>query len=389
MKSRYSSGEPVKERTGTILFFVNSPDFFLSHRLPVALAAKELGFSVHVATGPGSSAQRIVDVGLRHHFIPLSRGGINPFSEMKCIFHILFLLLRVKPDLLHLVTIKPVLYGGVLGRLVRTPSVVYAISGLGTLFIGGSAFNFILRLVFGFLVSFAFGHSNSRIIFQNVDDFDALSDVARVPGRNVVFIKGSGVDLRQYVFAPEPTGVPVVTFAGRLLKDKGVLEFVEAAREIRRRGVEVHFWLAGATDAESRSSISPEYLRHLTNEGIITVLGHRSDVPKLLSASNIIVLPSYREGFPKVLIEAAACGRAIVTTDVPGCRDAVHDGDTGVIVPPRDVSALASAIKGLIEDPARRSRMGVNGRSMAEREFSIDRVVDMHLKIYRELRLPF
>lgn len=262
---------------------------------------------------------------------------------------------------------------------------VAAISGLGTIFIDRKWDRFWMRLGIEWLYRVALGHSNAKVIFQNPDDRAALIGMSAVRKEKTALIRGSGVSLATYHIRPEPEGVPVVTFAARLLEDKGVREFVEAARMLKERGVIARFWLAGSPDPGNLTSVSEDHLSRWSKEGVVEVLGHQSDIPDLFANSNIVVLPSYREGLPKTLIEAAACGRAVVTTDVPGCRDAIEPETTGLLVSARDAENLADAIQTLIEDPDRRKQMGASGRALAEREFAIEKVVDAHLEIYYEL----
>jgi glycosyltransferase involved in cell wall biosynthesis len=199
-------------------------------------------------------------------------------------------------------------------------------------------------------------------------------------------IRGSGVDLQYYPMLAEPKGIPVIIImASRLLKDKGVSEFVEAARSIKSMGIKAIFQLVGEPDLGNLESVTSEDLKFWQEEGVIECLGFRSDIAALFSQAHIVVLPSYREGLPKVLIEAAACGRAVITTDVPGCRDAIEPDVSGVLVPARDASALAKEIERLMKDDELRQEMGRAGRDLAEREFSIEKVVATHLDIYQEL----
>lgn len=366
-----------------LLFFVNSPEFFLSHRLPLAIAARDVGFEVHIATSPGRGANIISDYGFMHHAIPLMRRGRNPLVEAKILLRISRLILQVRPDILHLVTVKPVIYGGLAARLSPKTFVVAAISGLGTVFVERGKKLSLMRHVLGVLYRLALGREYTHVIFQNDDDRGVLRSIGALSRASTSLIKGSGVLLEDYTFQDEPTGCPVVTFAARLLADKGVREFVGAARLLRSRGVKAQFMLVGSTDPGNLTSISDGELDAWARSGVVEVLGYREDIEDVLSHSNLVVLPSYREGLPKVLIEAAACGRAIVTTDVPGCRDAVIPNETGLLVPARDVTALADAIQTLIDDPVRRRGMGAAGRALAEREFGIERVIDAHLEIYR------
>lgn len=373
---------------GCLLFVVNAPEFFLSHRLPLAIAAREAGFDVHVATGPGSACGDIAKLGFKHHTLPLSRSGRNPLEELRSLWALFRLMRKARPALIHLVTIKPVLYGGLMARLAGVPAVVVAISGLGTVFVQQEGHGAWLRRGVEMLYRLALGHRNIKAIFQNPDDRAVLIRLDAVCLEQTVLIRGSGVVLSAYPVCPEPDGIPVVAFAARLLKDKGVREFVQASRILRDRGVSARFWLIGSPDTGNPSSVTESEVAQWGEEGVIEPLGYRSDVGTLFSQSNIVVLPSYYgEGLPKVLIEAAACGRAVVTTDHPGCRDAIEPGQTGVLVPVRDATALADAIQSLIEDPVRRRQMGTAGRALAEREFAIEKVVEAHLKVYQELIL--
>lgn len=368
-----------------LLFVVNIPEFFLSHRLPLAIAARGLGFSVHIATGAGPACQQISELGFEHHLLPISRSGRNPLAELRTLWGLYRVMRKIRPDIVHLVTIKPVLYGGLMARLTGVPAMVAAISGLGTIFVERQKAHTWIRRSVEWLYRLSLGHLNAKVIFQNPDDLAALTAMRAVHEDKTALIRGSGVSIAAYPMRPELEDVPTVTFAARLLSDKGVREFVEAGRLLKVRGVTARFLLAGSLDPGNLTSISEEELSLWSNEGVVEVLGYQSDIPGLFASSNIIVLPSYREGLPKVLIEAAACGRAVVTTDVPGCRDAIVSGKTGLLVPARDVSALANAIQSLIEDPVRRKMMGAEGRALAEREFAVEKVVDAHLSIYQEL----
>lgn len=368
-----------------ILFVVNSAEFFLSHRLPVALAAQKAGLEVHVATSGGVSVREIERWGLQHHTVPISRSRQNPLAELVTIFNLYQLFRRLKPNLVHLITIKPVLYGGIAARLSGGPSVVAAVSGLGTVFVAQSFAAGARRLLVSLLYRMAFRHRRLAVIFQNPDDRDALLGISALEKCEARMIRGSGVSLDDYSYKSEPEGVPIVVMASRLLRDKGVYEFVEAARLLKARHVPVLMRLIGAPDPGNPTSVSEADLNGWFLEGVVELLGYREDVAQQYEAANIVCLPSYREGLPKGLVEAAACGRAVVTTDVPGCRDAIEPGVTGVLVPVKSATALADAIQMLIEDPESRFRMGMAGRKLAEEAFSIDRITEQHLEIYEEL----
>jgi len=373
--------------TTSLLFVVNDPAFFLSHRLPLAEAARKEGFNVQIATMRGSAVEKIKQLGFTHHTFPLSRSGGNPLKELATFFSLWRLLRQLRPDLVHLVTIKPVLYGGIAARLTKVPGVISAISGLGFLFVKRSGLRVrLLRYVALFLYRLAMGHPNQRVIFQNSTDRGVLVGAGGVREDKTSLIRGSGVDLRVYAMLPESAGALVVVMASRLLRDKGIFEFVEAARILRSRSVKVRFQLIGEPDSGNPESVTAELMRAWQEEGLVDCLGFRSDIPDLFSHAHLVTLPSYYgEGLPRVLIEAAACGRAVITTDRPGCRDAIVPDVTGLLVPVRDAQALADAIQQLIEDADLRQRMGKAGRRLAEKEFSIEKVVQAHLDIYRTL----
>jgi len=374
---------PARQR---VLLIVNDAGFFVSHRLPVALAARDAGFEVHVATAPGKQAAVIRSHGITHHPLRLSRGGINPFSELAAFVGIVRLLRGLRPDLVHLVTVKPVLYGGIAARLTGVPAVVAAIPGLGHVFAVNTIRTWALRRLTTIAYSVALNREGLKVIFQNDDDRETLIRRAAVPRERTIIVRGSGVDLCTYHPVPEPSGPPVVTFASRLLGSKGVYEFVAAAESLRSRGVEARFQLVGGVDTHNAGSVSAAEVARWRSEGTVEVVGHLPNMAQVFGASNLVVLPSYYgEGLPKVLAEAAACGRAIVTTDMPGCRDAVEPDITALLVPPRDVNALAEAIYTLLNDPARRRAMGTAARALAEREFAIERIVAQHLEVYRSL----
>ncbi|MDS1138798.1 glycosyltransferase family 4 protein [Pusillimonas sp. SM2304] len=368
-----------------LLFVVNNPAFFLSHRLPLALAAQQAGFDVHVATMDGPSVSRIVGQGLAHHVLPMSRSGKNPIQELRSIYAMWRLFRRLRPDIVHAVTIKPVLYGGIAARLAGVPAYVAAISGLGFIFTRPvQGFDF-LRTAATMLYRLALGHRNSRVIFQNTNDRDVLRQAGVVRPEQAVLVRGSGVDLEGFSMVPEPAGPPVAIMAARLLADKGVREFVDAARLAAGDASGLRWRLVGSPDPGNPASMTPDQLAQWRQEGVVECLGERNDVAQLYQQAHIVVLPSYREGLPKSLVEAAACGRAVVTTDVPGCRDAITPGVTGVLVPVQDARALADAVLDLARDEDRRRAMGRAGRELAEGEFDIRKIAQVHLDLYASL----
>lgn len=377
------SGESQKR--SRLLIVLNDARFFLSHRLEIAIRAKAAGYDVHVATPPSADVQEIVAAGLTHHSYSLTRGKARPLAEIRTAMALWKLFRSVKPDVVHLVTIKPVLFGGIIARMTGVPHVVLAVSGLGFIFLSRGVKARFVRAAVVRLYRSAFRSSSLRVVFQNADDRDELVGATGLDSSKVVRIRGSGVDLAKYLPTSPPAGIPCVVMASRLLRDKGVFEFVDAARNARQFGDVARFLLAGELDPANPASVTEEELAEWRNGGVVEVLGQCQDVAALFAQASIVVLPSYREGLPKVLMEAAACGRPVVTTDAPGCRDAIEPGVTGLLVPVRDSIALAAAIRLLLDDPGLRRSMGLAGRKMAEREFSVERVARLHLEMYRDL----
>jgi glycosyltransferase involved in cell wall biosynthesis len=379
------AGDTVS-RSSKLLFVVNDARFFLTHRLPIARAALAAGYEVHVATPADASAARIEQEGLRFHAIPISRHGRNPWRELQSLYQLYRLYRSLQPDLVHHVTSKPILYGGVAARIAKVGAVVNAISGLGYLFINQHLGTRALRWTVKHVYRLALGHTNTRGIFQNPDDRDLFVRDGLITTASTVIIKGSGVDLKLFAPTPDPDNhPPLVVLASRLLWDKGVGEFVEAARQLKAQGLMARFALVGDLDPGNPASVPRPQLDAWINAGIVEWWGQRDDIPAVFAQAQVVCLPSYREGLPKVLLEAAACGRPIVTTDMPGCREIVHAEENGLLVPVRDVPALAQALATLIADPALRARMGRRSREIAEHEFSVERVVAQTLDVYTEL----
>lgn len=371
--------------TKTFIFVVNNPEYFISHRLPVGLTLLKQGHHVHVM-GPGDCPKSLLEYGFTFHAMPMSRKGKNVFQELNTLYSLYLLFKQIRPDLIHLVTIKPYLYGGIAARLARVPAVVSAVAGLGTLFIGKNFKFRLLRSLLFPVFRLAFFHKNQIVIFQNNDDRLLLTDWLNINQNKTFLIRGSGVDLNAYTFISEPlTGKPVITFASRLLFDKGLAEFVEAIKLLNGLGVEAFYQIVGDIDLGNPSSATDNDIQAWRSIPNLNILGYQDDMAAIFKDSNLVVLPSYREGLPKVLIEAAACGRAVVTTDVPGCRDAIIPDITGLLVPVKDSAALAGAIEQLVRDPALRMSMGVAGRHLAEESFSIEQVVEQHLSIYQQI----
>jgi glycosyltransferase involved in cell wall biosynthesis len=367
------------------MFVVNVDWFFLSHRLPIALAAQQQGYKVHIATGLTNKLDELQGYGFVVHPLKMDRSDSGLVSIWRSLVEFWMLFRAVRPDVLHLVTIKPILLGGIVARLARVPAVVAAVSGLGFVFISHGVKAAVRRRLVGIVYSVALGQRNLKVIFQNMDDRVAIGKLAHLQDSKVELIRGSGVDLAKFIHKPLPLGAPVVILVARMLIDKGVREFVQAARLLKQNGVLARFCLVGAVDPANPASLNDAELAQWAKEGIVELWGHRADMPEVLLAAHVVVLPSYREGLPKILMEAAACGRVVVTTDVPGCRDAITPDVSGILVPVRDAVALAEVIMGLIDSPARCQAMGNAGRTLAESAFDVRHVVAKHLRIYQDL----
>ena len=374
--------------TRRLLYLVNDAGYFASHRLPLALAARDAGWEVHVATRPDAALERLGAAGLAIHALPISRSGLRPDRELRSLLAARRLIRSLRPELVHCIALKAVLLGGLAARLaarpIDTPPVVLAIAGLGHVFTETTPSARLLQAAFRALLPLAAG-ARGRFILQNRADFERLEAMPALTGR-CRLIAGSGVDPAVYRAEPEPEGLVTVLMASRLIRKKGVAEFVEAARRLRAAGVEVRFRLAGDSDPGNPATVTRAELEAWHAEGAVEWLGRRDDVPALLAASHIACLPSYYgEGVPKSLIEAAAAGRPAVTTATPGCADIVRDGENGLTVSPRDVEALAEALRRLIEDGALRRRLGARGREIAIAEFGLEQVIAETLALYREL----
>lgn len=368
-----------------ILFVVNVDWFFISHRLPLALEALAKGYEVHLACGVSDKKEYLENLGLKVHPLNLSRSGTGIKGELKAFIELFNVLKKVAPDIAHFVTIKPVLYGGIVSRFLNIHNKVFSISGLGFIFIKQGLKATLVRTVVKTMYKFALGGKNSHVIVQNPDDKAVLDSIVKVP---ITLIRGSGVDLSQYQYIEENNQKIKVSMACRLLKDKGVFEYIEAAKIIKNLEFKienysnVEFELYGDIDTHNPASLTLEDIQKIKKDGFVNVYGFSSDIAKVFCDSNIIVLPSYREGLPKVLIEAAACGRAVVTTDMPGCRDAIEPNVTGLLCEVKDTESLASVIEKLIKNKSLRIRMGKAGRKLAEQEFDINKVVEKHFDIY-------
>ncbi|MFH5834132.1 glycosyltransferase family 4 protein [Halalkalibaculum sp. DA384] len=369
-----------------LLFVVNDYSFFVTHRLPIANTCIDRGWDVHVATPQmDEAAEQARREGLTWHGLAMDPGSLNPVTDLRSVWDLARLYKTVGPDLVHHVTVKAVLHGSMAARMAGVPAVVNALSGLGYLYINHNLRNRVIRPVVNTLFRLGFNHPNSRLILQNEDDRQMVLDYKLLDREAITIIRGSGVNTQKFDYLPETNDDVTVVLPARMLWDKGVGEFVAAAQKLNREGIDATFHLLGDTDPKNPKSIPRERLREWDSEEGLFYEGYQEDMVTALEESSIVCLPSYREGLPKALLEAASVGRPIVTTDAPGCREVVDDGENGYLVPVKDSNMLAERIKTLVNDPGLRKRFGEKGRQKVEESLSVDHVVDKTLALYQAL----
>jgi glycosyltransferase involved in cell wall biosynthesis len=356
----------------------------------LAQAAQKRGWSVSLVTGQGGSptmemnSKVILKRNNIHHVQTFFRSSdINFLREAVGIFQVIKSVFQIQPDVVHTASPKGNLYGGIAARLCKTPRLIVSISGMGSLFIGVPSLpKRIARSVYRHVFRWILSHPNCSIIVQNPDDANDLLYHKLVSEKQLVEVPGSGVDLALYTDILPESSFPVVLFPARILRDKGVYEFVDAARLLKNRGYSWRFVLCGASDYENPSSIPKPQIEAWVDEEVIQFDGYAEDMPQKYAECSIVCLPSYREGMPKALLEAAAAGRAVVTTDAPGCRHAIIPGVTGFLVPVGNALALADSLEILMRDDILRSQMGIEGRKLANSKFDVSSVADVTMNLY-------
>ena len=364
-----------------VILFANTDWYLYNFRRDLALALRGQGHQVVLVSPGGEYVARLQAMGLRWLSFDLSRRGMNPFKELAAIIRLTRLYHRERPDITHHFTIKPVLYGSLAAQFTGIAAVVNSITGLGYIFVPSGnlkrLFKWFVQLFYRIVMR------RTQVIFENAEDRDTFLHQGIVIPEKAHLIAGVGIDTERFKPATTSGDPPVALLASRMLWDKGVGEFVEAARLIRTRGVPARFALAGRNDPGNPSSIPEAQLEAWREEKAIEWWGWQEDMPAVLAKADIVCLPSYyREGVPTILIEAAACGRPLVATDMPGCRDIVQDGVNGILVPVRDSSALARALRTLLESPSLRQNMGARGRQITEQRFSSKAVLAETLAVY-------
>ena len=365
-----------------ILYIINVDWFFVSHFLPVGMEAIKRGYEVHIACAVTQQQKLLENLGFVVHMLSLSRKGMNIIKEFETIREVYCIIKLVKPDILECFTVKPILYGGIIARFFAVQQRVFYVTGLGYAFIAKGVKGVITRAIIKNMYKLAIASQRSLVITENKFDTELINSLNVLDNRQIKIIKGAGVDLTQYVYKNENDNQITIVMACRLLKDKGVFEYIEAAKILKDKDICVAFELYGDIDTQNPSSLTEDDLKKIKSEGYVAVRGFCHDIASLFSKSNIVVLPSYREGLPKVLIEAAACGRAVVTTDVPGCRDAIIPDVTGLLCEVKNARDLAKKIEVLILNKQKRNDLGKKGRELAEREFDIRKIVQDHCALY-------
>jgi len=380
-----NSGLKKHSASPRLLFVITEDWFFASHFIERAVAAKQAGYEVAVATRVRLHGQQISNSGIEIFPIEFSRRGLNPFTEIRTAWRLRYIVRKFAPDVIHNIALKPVVVGTLGERLAGHKRIVNAPVGMGYLFSSQDRRATMLRPIFLFILRRFLNPSGSQVIIENSDDYSSLIDQKMVRSDSLTLIKGAGVDTKLFAFVPEPARPLVVTVVARMLRDKGISEFVEAAALIRKSRPDTIFQLIGMPDEGNPTSFSLEQLDDWVRSGVVEWLGHQNNIAEHLAKSHIICLPSYREGLPKSLIEALASGRPVVTTDVPGCREVVSHGINGFLVQPRDSHALAEALMNLISDKSLRERMGRLGRERAEKEFSSEIIIGQTLRVYESM----
>jgi glycosyltransferase involved in cell wall biosynthesis len=371
-----------------IVLFANTDWYLYNFRLSLALALRDAGYDLLLISPPGHYGERLREQGLRWEPLPMDRRSLNPFRELILFWHLLTLFRRERPSLVHGFTIKCAVYGSLAARLARVPARVSAVTGMGYVFTSDDMKARLLRPFVRVLIRMALDGCKARLILQNKDDVALFETAALVDSSRIRLIYGSGVDCTRFsmrTFNRDSRRPLRVLLAARLLWDKGLAEYVGAARHLQKDGRTIKFLLAGDQDSGNPAAVPEVTVLQWQTDGLLEWLGHVDDMPGLLTEVDIMVLPSYREGLPKSLIEAAACAVPLIATDVPGCREVITDGIDGLLVPVQDSTALAEAIRRLDDDRKFAKRLGIAAQEKALRKFDQDIVIEQTIAVYDEL----
>ena len=376
-------------RTGSLrpnpvlVYLVTEDWYFMAHRVPMALAAQRAGYDVHVITHIDKHRAAIQALGFRVHAVDWRRGSIDPFAFLNSIRAVRRHYRAIAPDLIHHVALQPTIVGSLAASGLASVR-VNALTGLGFVFTSATLKARLLRPVFGFLLRYVLGNSRAAVLVENPDDRTAVKALG-VADNRIFTIAGSGVETDKLTPLPEPPKPMTMAFAGRLLKDKGIRTLIEAHEILARRSQPVRLLIAGEPDRANPASIPSEEIAEWSRRPGITLLGHVADIRDVWKAAHIAVLVSHREGLPMSLLEAAACGRPIIASDVPGCRQVARAGVNALLVPPADAGALADAITQLSRDKGLRRKFGEAGRRLVENEYSAVRIGADIVTLYNQL----
>ena len=367
-----------------ILFLVNIDSFFVSHRLPIAekLLKKVL---MYILLQNFQLLKKLNSLGFKTHQINFNRNSYNILKALISLIQILKLFKNIKPDITHLISIKPVIFGGILSFFSPVKSMVISITGLGSMFIKKGIIYKIRENIFNIIYRIIFLFPNLKVILQNKDDLDYFVNKCNLSKKKVVIIKGSGVNLNKFKFSSIPKSNPIIMMISRIIEDKGIFEFVESAKKLKKKNFNGEFYLIGDIDNENPSAISKTLIKKWKKEKNLKIFNYKNNIYQFIKKSTIIVLPSYREGFPKVIMEASACGRPVITSNVPGCREAIKNKITGILVPVKDSTILSNTILKLSKNRNILNKMGKAGRIYAEKNFNINNIVSKHLNIYKKM----
>jgi glycosyltransferase involved in cell wall biosynthesis len=370
-----------------ILYVDNRSQYFVSHRLPLALAVRDRLAEVHVTTlsRREEDLKTITSNGMVFHSLSRNSNDRSVVKPLMLGFELAKLFKELRPDLIHFFTLKAMCLGGFAFVLAKKSNVLMTVTGLGYAFTSRSLKARLLGTAVSTIMPSLLKRAGDGFVFQNRDDLTFFHEQFRIGRDRLSLIPGSGVDTTKYSMFAERPGVPTIVLVARMLRDKGVFEFVEAASSLKLEGVQARFVLVGDPDPENPAGIPASQLREWHESGVVEWRGYCHDILTLFSEAHIVCLPSYREGAPKVLIEAASCGKPVVATDVPGCREVVRHNQTGLLVPPRDSRALAAALRTLIKDPELRTSMGKKGRAFVESELSLEKVISENFRLYEKL----
>jgi glycosyltransferase involved in cell wall biosynthesis len=367
-----------------IVLFANTDWYLYNFRLSLAETIKAKGHKLVLLSPRGPYVQKLKEMGYSWKEVKLNRKGFNPYEEIKTILTVRSIYKIEKPDLVHHFTIKCVIYGSIAGKILGVRKIINSITGLGFIFLND---NFRTRSIRWFVKAFyRISLKNTEVVFQNEDDCDLFINNHLVKQEQVTIIPGSGVDTDKFKPEKEPEGIPTVILIGRMLRDKGIFEFIEAARLINQSKIQARFILVGDIDAGNPASLTKELLQDWVHKGIAEWWGWSDDVVNIYHQASIVCLPSYREGISKTLIEAGASGKPLIASNVPGCRQIIVDGKNGFLVPQKNVGALVKALVKLISNPELRKVMGINSREIIVQKFSSKTINGQTINLYESLR---